>query len=121
MSPLVLADFWIYHSTMTYSTGGNVDGYSFFDSPPDCDFVNNYMLISVSKDDVSGHKSGARCDGCDYQQPTLIEWNNKMGHFTAYSDRDWAMVDTDGNVKGHCQLATEMGYTCDMNRNAGRS
>ncbi|KAH9894648.1 hypothetical protein F4778DRAFT_747759 [Xylariomycetidae sp. FL2044] len=117
---LASADFYIYQTTKTYLAGeisGTAWGYLFSGGPIDCpSVVNGDLVFQGDSDDVSGSKKGVRCKGCfsgqDLPHPSLIEWNNDMGHFTAYADRSWAMVDTHNNVKGTCSLTNTLKWTC---------
>lgn len=85
------ADFYIY-SDVQYGpsdengVAGRSSGYTFFNGPPSCDDVGN-SIQQYGTDDASG--GGVRCSGCgpgdagaDVSNPTLIEWNTKMGHFS---------------------------------------
>ncbi|CAJ2509368.1 Uu.00g143940.m01.CDS01 [Anthostomella pinea] len=101
-SQAALADFVIWKTHTTHDIGSNQDAYGFSNTEQlDCDYVDKHMKEQPAHDDIS-QWWGVRCKGCNEHHPTVIEWHNEMGHFTAYENRGWAMVDTSDNVKGHC-------------------
>ncbi|SMR56430.1 unnamed protein product [Zymoseptoria tritici ST99CH_3D1] len=98
------ADFYIYAQTSYgLQDGGGAatraDGFKFYNGPPSCDDVNS-SIYRHAVDDAS--YSGVRCKGCvnaggsanpkASRAPTLLEWNNEMGHFTWYADRNGNFV-----------------------------
>ncbi|ORY55246.1 uncharacterized protein BCR38DRAFT_414973 [Pseudomassariella vexata] len=121
--PLAKADFYIY----AVGIFGNVDpesptanilnGYGFFNGPPSCDDVINHYIWQISSEDLSGGRSGVRCEGCSLGyggdvEPTELEWNNEMGHFTWYLNRNGDFVDTDDVVKGNCVVDGSDSFDC---------
>ncbi|KAM0812491.1 hypothetical protein AB5N19_12482 [Seiridium cardinale] len=129
------ADFYIYADVQNIpddsGMGVRQDGFKFFNSPPSCEDVTNAMFQNEA-DDVSGNRSGVRCDECGFgdsaegeSAPTEIEWNTDMGHYTWYAARDNHMVDLDGNVVGTCNVDDSDSYICGEppigTRDQGRS
>ncbi|KAH9905706.1 hypothetical protein F4778DRAFT_727226 [Xylariomycetidae sp. FL2044] len=113
------ADFWIYKDDVTTFTGLGTQfesAYAFLNHPPNqCSEVVDHVVPQHASSDVSGNKHGVRCQGCgddDHPDPKVIEFNNAIGHFTAYADRDWELVDTAGNQVGQCYKNTSMTYGC---------
>ncbi|KAL1610004.1 hypothetical protein SLS60_001669 [Paraconiothyrium brasiliense] len=87
LSGTTLADFYIYEGWSTYSTGLDpTTEFYFFPGPPDCDDVNTGYTPYSPSDDVSGDKTGVRCDGCnaygDSIAPTELEFNTDLGHYS---------------------------------------
>ncbi|KAI0018678.1 hypothetical protein F4780DRAFT_509352 [Xylariomycetidae sp. FL0641] len=123
--PRVHGSFWLYYLSITDATGAHPHkAYGFRTSTIDCPWALDHLNVQPEKSDVSGTKTGVRCEGCqDGANPTVFEWNNEMGHFTAYADRDWAMVDLGNTVRGQCTLDYHQFFEClaDDRRIYGRS
>ncbi|PPJ55120.1 hypothetical protein CBER1_01490 [Cercospora berteroae] len=119
--PSAFADFDIYYSTFAEGISQTSDtGFTIFDGEPDCnDVFNNQMWGSFG--DVSGSKVGFRCSGsgCTPSRDTnpenidVLEMNfGDGGHYTMYKDRDYALVDLDGNQVGTCEPFPGDDYLC---------
>ncbi|KAM5353504.1 hypothetical protein ACJ41O_000154 [Fusarium nematophilum] len=113
LASLATADFWIYEE-QDFTGDITSEHFKFYNSLPDCAYVTGGSTAQSRKDDVSGDKSGVRCDGCWGGDLTLIEFNNNMGHFTIYKDRNWEMVDLNDNVVGNCEPNGDDTYTCPI-------
>ncbi|KFY34720.1 hypothetical protein V494_06529, partial [Pseudogymnoascus sp. VKM F-4513 (FW-928)] len=75
-----------------------------------------HTISQISSEDLSGGREGVRCEGCGIpgleKEPTVLEWNNEMGHFTWYKERDGNFVDLDGEVKGNCVVDLSDDFSC---------
>ncbi|KAF4982819.1 hypothetical protein FZEAL_1611 [Fusarium zealandicum] len=110
---LAAADFWIY-SEQDFTSDITSEHFKFYNSKPDCSDVTTGSIAQQRKDDVSGGKNGVRCEGCLDGDLRVIEFNNDMGHFTIYKDRNWEMVDLDDKVVGNCEPDDSHTYTCPI-------
>lgn len=131
------ADFYLYAAGIGGNgIAGNAWGYQVYGGDTvDCDNVIDW--IWRSSDDVSGGKYGVRCkgpdDSCDSSgDPTGLEelemnFNSDDFHWSKslptwryhencadlcvcealYANRDWALVDLDGNQVGSCETVAD--------------
>ncbi|KAL2024989.1 hypothetical protein VTK56DRAFT_3688 [Thermocarpiscus australiensis] len=115
------ANFDLYAANEPYQ---NINLWTIFDTDPDCGTVWSSPVYYPS-DDVSGDKTGVRCEGtgCQmYQDPVSIDVvemhfsNNPLYHWTIYKDRNYDMIGLDGNVYGNCILFPGHTYDCDSER-----
>ncbi|KAI0015400.1 hypothetical protein F4780DRAFT_87363 [Xylariomycetidae sp. FL0641] len=112
LAPLVAADFWVArlkepHRKYTAHRA------LFFKEQPDCDDVTKWAKWFYITGDVSGNKHGVRISGWwGNDDPAEIEWNNEMGHFTIYKNRNYAMIDVNGTQQGQCRRDLSWHFDC---------
>ncbi|KAI0134245.1 hypothetical protein BJ170DRAFT_729479 [Xylariales sp. AK1849] len=114
--PGVFADFGVMTADITFC---GVDG---------CRTQMNYIFPALDaqincgdvwlmnqwgdRSDVSGDKHGVRYTGSRPSDPDQIEFNNNLGHYTMYKNRDYHVAATDDKDSGQCRVVNDFKLDC---------